>query len=261
MTLIVIRGVGEIGSVVALTLFRAGHRVVLHDLPRPAHARRAVAFTDALFDGRATLDGTTAKYARSSQDIPYMVACGRAVPVCDHAFDSLVAALHPDVLIDARMRKRIEPEPQRGLAPLTIGLGPNFVAGATTDVVIETAHGPQTGRVMDVGRAEDFAGEPQPLGGHGRERFVYAPTSGTFHTALDVSAWVTAGAPIASIGGCVLRAPLTGWLRGLAHDGADVERDAKIIEVDASASPESVGRIGERARRIAEGVLTAIQRV
>ena len=30
----------------------------------------------------------------------------------------------PEVLIDARMRKRVVPEPQRELAPLAIGIGP-----------------------------------------------------------------------------------------------------------------------------------------
>ena len=261
MTLTVIRGAGHIGSVVALALFRAGHRVVVHDRPRPAHARRGVAFTDALFDGRAALEGVMAKYAPSLDDIPYMLACGRAVPVYDHAFEPLVAALRPDVLVDARMRKRIEPEPQRGLAPLTIGLGPNFVAGATTDIVIETAHGPHTGRVIGAGRAAELAGEPEPLGGHGRERFVYAPAAGTFRTALDVGAWVTAGQPIAAIGDLILHAPLTGWLRGLAHDGAEIEPEAKIIEIDASPSPDSVSRIGERPRRIAEGVIAAMARL
>jgi hypothetical protein len=37
-------------------------------------------------------------------------------------------------VIDARMRKRAVPEGQRGLAPLTIGLGPNFIAGENVDV-------------------------------------------------------------------------------------------------------------------------------
>ena len=38
----------------------------------------------------------------------------------------------------ALMRKRTVPEIQRGVAPLTIGLGPNFVASENVDVAIET---------------------------------------------------------------------------------------------------------------------------
>ena len=37
----------------------------------------------------------------------------------------LLAAIQPDILVDACMWKRVQPEVQRGLARLTIGLGPN----------------------------------------------------------------------------------------------------------------------------------------
>ena len=39
------------------------------------------------------------------------------------------------------MRKRAVPERQRGIAPLTIGLGPNFIAGDTADLAIATMWG------------------------------------------------------------------------------------------------------------------------
>jgi xanthine dehydrogenase accessory factor len=43
-------------------------------------------------------------------------------------------------LIDPRVRKRAVPERLRGMAPLTIGLGPNFVAGETVDLAIESTY-------------------------------------------------------------------------------------------------------------------------
>ena len=46
---------------------------------------------------------------------------------------ALLAALVPDVIVDGRVRKRHHPETQRELVPLTIGLGPNVIAGDTTD--------------------------------------------------------------------------------------------------------------------------------
>ena len=55
-----------------------------------------------------------------------------------------------------------------------------------------------------------------------------------------------------------LRAPLSGWLRGLAHDGARVEPGNKIVEVDPLGTTPRRG-LGERPRRIAEGVLQAIE--
>ena len=260
MTLVLIRGTGEIGSAVAVALFRAGLQVVLHDRPRPSHGRRRSALTDALFEGRAALEGVTAKYARALDDLPYMLACGRAVPVTDQAFTLVSQALRPEVLVDARMRKHVVPEAQRRLVPLTIGLGPNFVAGESVDLVVETAYGPDLGRIIEVGRSADPVGEPQPLAGHGRERFVYAPLGGTFRTALNIGSSVRASHIIGSIGDVPVHAPLSGCLRGLAHDGAEVEPGAKIVEVDVSAVSQSLDRIGERPRRIAEAVVAEVGR-
>jgi xanthine dehydrogenase accessory factor len=52
------------------------------------------------------------------------------------------------------MRKRDVPEVQRGLAPLTIGLGPNFLAGGNVDVGIER-HWDDLGRVIREGSTHE----------------------------------------------------------------------------------------------------------
>ena len=83
-----------------------------------------------------------------------------AIPVACGEFASVLAETNPRVLIDARMRKRTMPEPQRGLAALTIGLGPNFVAGETTDLVIETAWGDLLGALVTSGRSLPMSGDP-----------------------------------------------------------------------------------------------------
>jgi xanthine dehydrogenase accessory factor len=257
MSVVLVRGTGDVASAVALALYRAGHRVVLHDRARPAHARRSAAFVDALFDGKVSLDGTFAKYARNLESLRHMLDCGRALAVVDTEFNALLNAVKPDVLVDARMRKRAQPEVQRGLAPLTIGLGPNFVAGETTDLVVETAYGENLGALIRSGPARSFAGEPRDLGGHGRERFVYAPIGGTFHSRLAIGSPVVADEEIATIDGTPLKAPLSGRLRGLAHDGAEVEQGAKVIEVDASGKLAATA-IGERPKRVAEAVVIAV---
>src|SRR6266550_2212374 len=58
---VLVRGIGDVGSAVAHRLFGAGHRVVIHDVPAPAAARRGMAFTDALFDGPVVLEGVTCR--------------------------------------------------------------------------------------------------------------------------------------------------------------------------------------------------------
>ena len=53
--IVLVRGVGDIGSAVAHRLFGAGYGVVIHDDPQPTTTRRGMAFADAVFDGRASL--------------------------------------------------------------------------------------------------------------------------------------------------------------------------------------------------------------
>jgi len=258
MTRIVVRGAGDIGSAVAHALCVAGYSVVLHDDPQPAHPRRGMAFTDALFEGTATLESLLAKRAASAADLPPMIACGRAVPVSDLSPEKLLRVVEPDILVDARVRKHAAVEPIRGLAPLTIGLGPGFVAAGNADVAVETGWGEHLGRPIRSGAARDYAGEPRDLGGHGRERFVYAPAKGRFRTALAIGERVVEGQELARIGTLAIRAPFTGVLRGLTHDGARVAVGMKTVEVDARGDPRAAFGIGERPRRIAQGVLAAI---
>jgi len=260
MATILVRGTGDIGSAVAHALRIAGHAVVLHDAPRPAHARRGMAFTDALFEGSATLEALLAKRTASPADLPPMISCGRAIPVADLPIARTLRVVEPDILVDARVRKHEAVESIRGLAPLSIGLGPGFVAGANADLVIETVWGEGLGRPIRSGPARAYAGEPRELGGHGRERFVYAPARGALRTTLAIGAAVREGQVVARIGTLAILAPLAGVLRGLTHDGATVEVGTKIVEVDARADPSAAFGIGERPRRIAQGVLEAVGR-
>lgn len=257
-TRVLVRGVGDVGSAVAHALFRAGIKVVVHDVARPAHARRGMAFTDAMFSGTAQLDGVYAKRSRQPEHLRCMVACGRAIPVMSGEIDYVVSAVNPDVVIDARMRKRVVPEPQRHLAPRTIGLGPNFVAGEQTDIAIETAWGDELGRVIRQGMTRPLAGEPREIAGHMRDRYVYAPVAGVFSTTLEIGMTVVAGQAVASIGGIELCAPLGGRLRGLTHSTVEVAPGTKVIEIDPRDADADIYGIGERPRRIAQGVLAAI---
>lgn len=256
MVRVLIRGSGDVGSAVAHVLLRRGHAVVVHDVERPAAPRRGMALADAIFDGACELDGVR---ARRVDDIGQPAAGARGeVLLTTAAFDDVLAAMRPDVLVDARMRKRARPGRQRGLAALTIGLGPNFVAGETTDLAIETQWGDELGAVVEHGPTRALGGEPRAFAGHARDRFVYAPVAGVMRTRAQIAQRVQAGEVVARIGDEQLRAPLTGILRGLVHDGVPVEAAAKVLEVDPRGDVSKVRGIGARPRRIAEGVLSAI---
>jgi xanthine dehydrogenase accessory factor len=255
---VLVRGSGDVGSAVAHLLVRSGYAVVLHDVDKPTAPRRGMAFTDAIFDGSAELEGVT---ARRVDDIVALAeaACGATPCVTTSGLGFVLAAVQPAALVDARMRKREEPEVQIDLAPLTIGLGPGFVAGQTTHLAVETQWGASLGEVLTAGATLALGGEPRSFDGHARDRFVYAPAAGILRTDAAIGDRVAAGDVVATIGDEQLAAPLDGILRGLTHDGVPVTRGLKVLEVDPRGDPAKIAGIGERPRRIAEGVLAALR--
>jgi xanthine dehydrogenase accessory factor len=260
MTLsILIRGSGDVGSAVAHRLFQAGYRVVLHDRPCPSHSRRGMAFVDALFDRVSILEGVKGWYAADPQEVMRLLMDHEAIPVSDVEFDSLLSEIRPDILVDARMCKRMVPEAQLDLAPVTIGLGPGFEAGNHVRIAVETAPGGDLGAARWDGRTRDLCGEPCMLGDAGRERFVYVPHAGSFWTSRELGESVTKGVQIGTLGGTAVYAPLTGILRGLSHNGAEAQAGSKIIEIDPRENAPQPFGLGERHRAIAEGVFQALQ--
>jgi xanthine dehydrogenase accessory factor len=255
---VVVRGVGDIGSAVAHRLFRDGCAVVIHGEAKPTTTRRGMAFADAVFDGRATLEGMDAVRAGDLPRVRELLAPRQAIPVYVRPLAPLLADLKPAVLVDARMRKHTAPEVQCGLAEFTVGLGPSLVPGRHADVVIETSWD-GLGRVVTEGASLPLAGEPRDIGGHARDRYVYAPFDGVFRTKARIGEEVRQGQEVAEIGVTVLTAPLDGVLRGLTRDGVPVTTRTKVIDVDPRAAGAEVRGIGERPRRIADGVVAAIR--
>jgi xanthine dehydrogenase accessory factor len=256
---VLVRGSGDVGSAVAAVLQRAGYGVAIHEVAAPAAPRRGMAFADAVFDGRCELDGLLARRIDDVAALPAAVASRDAIPVTTAELAEVLDVLAPAVLVDARMRKRATPERQRHLAPLTIGLGPNVVAGETTHLAIETQWGDALGTVLRAGATRELGGEPRSFDGHGRDRFVYAPAAGVLRTSARIAQRVSAGEVVATIGDEPLAAPLDGILRGLTHDGVEVQAGTKVVEVDPRGDPAKAFGLGPRPRRIAEGVLAAIR--
>ena len=259
MVTVLVRGLGDIGSAVGHRLFTAGYRVILHGSPHPTDIRRGMAFTDAVFDGHAILQGVKAVRVDTLAHLPAFLAEHAVIPIVVSDFARLLGVVGPDVLVDARMRKRAHPKAQRRMAPLTIGLGPNFVAGETTDLAVETKWGETLGTVLTHGGTHPLEGEPQPIAGIARARYVYAPAAGIFRTARRIGDLVCAGEAVAYLGPLALSAPLDGTLRGLTRDDVSVSAGAKVIEVDPRGPAAVVMGIGERPGRIADGVWRAVQ--
>jgi xanthine dehydrogenase accessory factor len=248
---ILVRGCGDVGSAVALTLFRAGHAVIIHDSVQPTATRRKMAFCDAMFDGSAVLEGVCGMRIDNLSQITASLHSGNVIPLITLDIHTVLEGLQPDILVDARMKKHDQPEVQIALAPLTIGLGPNFIAGETVNEDL--------GKIIWKGATRPLEGEPQTIAGHARDRYVYAPVEGIFRTSSQIGSIVAEAEEVAAIGEISLRAPIRGMLRGLTHDGVPVAKKTKVIEVDPRGDQAQVAGIANRPGQIANGVLEAVK--
>jgi xanthine dehydrogenase accessory factor len=228
------------------------------DSAQPTATRRGMGFTDAVFDGVARWRGVEALRVAELAALDSLLARRDVVLVHVGDVDAVLPLCHFDVLVDARMRKRAHPEPQLHLADLTIGIGPNFVAGESAHLVVESAYGPDLGRVYDHGGTRPLAGEPREIEGHARDRYVYAPVAGVLRTSLNVGDLVSEGQVVATVDGEELRAPLSGKLRGLTHDDVPVRVGTKVIEVDPRGERADVTGVAERPAKIAVGVRESV---
>lgn len=136
---VAVEGSGDVGSAVAHRLFGSGAAVIIVDHTQPTVTRRGMAFADAVFDGSACLEEVEAHRVDDLFDLPNLLDGHTLILVHVGDLARLVQIIRPDVLVDARLRKRERPQTRWRMAPLTIGLGPGIVAGQTVDVTIETS--------------------------------------------------------------------------------------------------------------------------
>ena len=80
-SLVLVRGVGDIGSAIAHRLFREGYRVVIHDDPKPTTSRRGMAFADAVFEGQAILEGIRAVRSDDPEEVRRAAVAHEVIPV------------------------------------------------------------------------------------------------------------------------------------------------------------------------------------
>ncbi len=253
---ILIRGSGEIASAVACLLAENGCHVALQASRPPIAIRRRMAFSDAYFHGEATLEGLLARRLSTPHGIAETWAEG-LVPLLAMEFQTALAARKWAVLVDARMNKQQAPEPQRGMAPLVVGMGPGCIAGDNVDVAVETSWD-ALGRVVRQGATLDLAGEPRAVLGQARSRFRYAPIAGILRAGAAIGQRVRAGEVVAWVDDTAVLAPFDGIVRGVTHDGVPVEAGNKIAEIDPRPGEVKLSGIDERPRRIAEAVAAIV---
>ena len=133
--------------------------------------RRKMAFHDALFADFACVETVIGERVDTSMDVFNALRAPRNVLVTWLGLLDLLPVCEVDVLIDARMQTRDITPNFRGMARLSIGIGPGFSTAANCDVAIETCPD-RIGQIVRDGcsAAED---RPTQLGGVGAEQTNY----------------------------------------------------------------------------------------
>lgn len=254
--LVLIRGAGDLATGIALRLFRSGFSVVMTDLPKPLAIRRTVAFCEAIRLGETTVEDVTARFAPDPEGALALLDRG-IVPVLADPEAQCRNVLHPEVVVDAILAKR-----NLGTkitdAPVVIGVGPGFTAGVDCHGVVETMRGHTLGRVIYEGSALPNTNIPGLIGGFAGERVLRAPATGVFHEAIPIGSQVKAGDIAGYVEGKPMVCTLSGTLRGLIADGAEVTEGLKCGDVDPRGDPNFCRLASDKALAIGGGVLEAI---
>lgn len=254
---IVVLGGGEQATGAIRRLHICGFSVYSLELHQPRCIRRTVSVANAIYEAEVRIEGMTAVAAVSVEEANLLVKKGKVPVLGDPDWESL-EKIKPDVVIDGRLAK--EPATIRHLAPITIGLGPGFVAPSDCDFVIETNRGPWLGRVIDSGIATPNTGIPAPVSGYDAQRVIRAPRSGLFQEVVAIGKYVEADTMIGTIDGIPVRTKISGLLRGILHSGLKVSVNEKIGDIDPRNIPELVTRVSDKANAIGGGVVEAVFR-
>ena len=254
---VLIRGGGDLASGVALRLHRAGMRVLITELQRPLAVRRAVSFSEAVYEGTHSVEGVQAKLIDRDQFSAWEEA--DVVPVIVDPNAEIIKTTEFPVIVDARLLKQ-EPESLPAPIPLHIGLGPGFRAGTNCHAVIETRRSHTLGRVYWNGSTQPDSGEPE---GDPR-RVLRAPHDGVVSALAAIGDHLKEDQVIAEIHSEAgelttnIVSPFAGVLRGLIRDGLHVSKGLKIGDVDARNDREACFLVSDKSLAIGGGALEAI---
>ncbi len=259
--LIVVRGGGDLATGTIYKLKKSGFSVLILEVAAPSSIRRNVAFCEAVYQGRQTVEDMTCYRAESLQQAQQYLSEGKLTVLVDPAGQS-ISKLSPLAVVDGILAKK-NLGTNRNMAPITVALGPGFTAGEDVDAVIETKRGHNLGRVLWQGCAAPNTGIPGLIGGYDKERVIHCPAKGILRNVKHITDTVSKGEIIAVVetedGSVPVEATLDGILRGLLRDGYPVEVGFKMADIDPRADEyDNCFTISDKARCIAGGVLEAI---
>ncbi|MDO5713312.1 MAG: selenium-dependent molybdenum cofactor biosynthesis protein YqeB [Tissierellia bacterium] len=251
--IIIIRGGGDVATGIIQKLHRSGNAILILDVEKPTAIRRGVALCDAVYFGEKEVEDIKAVRIDSLKEIEKVWDQGNIPLYVDPKGDSIYE-IKPMAVVDAILAKK-NIGTNKNMAPITIGVGPGFIAGEDVDLVVETNRGHDLGRLIFSGPPQENTGIPGDIMGYTSERVIHAPNSGELKHIRKIGDLVKKGEKIAQIEDVAVKSKLDGVLRGLIGDGTIVHKGMKIADVDPRGEVSACYYISDKARNIGGGVL------
>ena len=286
---IIIKGAGDLASGIALRLKHAGFSIVMTELAQPLAVRRAVCFSQAVYEGSARVEDISAVLVQNEQQMAQAFERNEVAVFIDPDASILRtlrdSASPPLVLIDAIMAKQ-----NTGTAiddaPVVIGIGPGFTAGIDCHAVIETIRGHTLGRAIYTGSAAPNTGFPGEVGAYTTERLLRCGANGIFTGLCDISSTVKKGDVVALIrctpehsaaaanpehstaavrpgqrsADVPIQAGIDGIVRGLLPSGIHVTQGMKAGDIDPRCDKSNCFTVSDKALSVGGGGLEALLR-
>jgi xanthine dehydrogenase accessory factor len=253
---VLIRGGGEMASGIAHRLHQCHMKVLITEIAAPTAVRRTVAYAEAIYDGHHAIENVKSLKVTTVHQAHELWEAGM-IPIFIDPGAAVRREVKPEVIVDAIMAKQGSSTAISD-APLVIGIGPGFTAGENVHAVVESNRGYRLGRVIWNGAAEPDTGVPAPVAGYTETRVLRAPRAGLFKAIREIGDTVQRGEIVAEVDSMQISAEISGMIRGMLHDGIQVEAGVKIGDVDPRGEREYCYTISDKARAIGGGVVEAI---
>lgn len=254
--IVVFRGGGDVATGSIQKLHRTGFKVVVLEMEKPLCIRRYVSCAQAIVEGEIQVEDFKAIKVNSLEEIKKCWT-NNEVPVLIDPKALIVDKIKPLAVVDATLAKK-NIGTSKKMAPITIALGPGYVAGKDVDVVIETNRGHDLGRLIFKGSAQKNTSIPGNIMGYTSERILRSPDDGEIKVIKDIGSIVKKDQVVAYVSDKKVVSKLDGMVRGMIANKSYVKRGLKIGDVDPRVVIENTKTISDKARLIGGGTLEAI---
>lgn len=254
--MILIKGAGDLATGIAHRLKKCGFNIAMTEISEPTTVRRTVAFSQAVYDKEAEVEGIKAVLASNKEEINNIIKSGNVAVLVDER-GKIVDEIRPDVIIDAIVAKK-NLGTNINDAKIVIAIGPGFTAGVDCHCVVETKRGHYLGKAIYSGSAIPNTGVPGDIGGYTKERIIRAADDGKISPVANIGDYVQKGEIVAYVNETPIFAEINGIVRGMLQKDITVFKGMKSGDIDPRCEKNHCFTISDKARSIGGGVLEAI---